>query len=212
MTLMAGVYAVVAAIGGTVVWAIITNLTGYQIGWMAIGMGALVGAGVRFGGGEGKPAALFAGGLALVGMFLGNLMAASIALDSYIKEEAQLALTQEAYTDAMTAANEFVLTPEEKYPEFILAHTFISAADSPEGVTAAEIQQFKEVTVPELRRLHNERPDFSTWRNQEYVYARAVIKSEVNLVQFVFEDLGIIGFVFMIIGLVAAVRVVGEWD
>lgn len=212
MNLMAGLFAVVAAIVGTLVWAIITNVTGYQIGWMAIGMGALVGAGVRFGGGEGKPAALFAGGLALVGMFAGNMMAANIALDNAIKKEAKFALTREAYAETITAADAFVMTSEDQYPDFIIEHTFISEASSPEDVTVAEIEEFKTVSIPELRRIHTERPDFNTWRNEEYTYARAAIRNEVNLVQFVFEDLGIIGFVFMIMGLVAAVRIVGEWE
>ncbi len=212
MNLMAGLFAGAAAVIGMIIWAVITNVTGYQIGWMAVGMGALIGAGTRFGGGEGKVAALFSGGLAVVAMFAGNLIATQIVIDKYIKEEAAAALTQEMYNDTMVAADQFVTTTEDQYPQFIIEHTYISEATSPAQVTAAEIQEFKEYSVPELRQLHTERPDFKTWRNREYAYAKAAIKSEINMIQVVFENLGVLGFVFMLMGMVAAVRVVGEWE
>ncbi|MHC5010658.1 MAG: hypothetical protein ACYTG6_06850 [Planctomycetota bacterium] len=66
----------VAALSGAILWATITVLTGWQIGWMAIGIGALVGVAVRAGGNGQDPAYGFMGAaLALVGCMLGNLLA-----------------------------------------------------------------------------------------------------------------------------------------
>jgi predicted Zn finger-like uncharacterized protein len=65
-----------AAFIGSIVWAFITVMTSYQIGWMAVGVGALVGFAVKFfGRGQDKAFGIVGGGLALFGCMVGNLMA-----------------------------------------------------------------------------------------------------------------------------------------
>ncbi|HTH57914.1 MAG TPA: hypothetical protein VL728_17825 [Cyclobacteriaceae bacterium] len=73
------VYAVVgataAAMVGAVLWALVTVTTKYQIGYMAIGVGALVGFGVRFyGAGIDKIFGVIGVLFALLGCGLGNLL------------------------------------------------------------------------------------------------------------------------------------------
>lgn len=66
----------VAALVGAGVWATIAYLTGYEIGWIAIGVGALVGIAVRVMGKGDTPAfGVLAALLALAGCVLGRLMA-----------------------------------------------------------------------------------------------------------------------------------------
>lgn len=66
----------VAALVGAAIWAGITVFTQYQIGWMAVGVGFLVGMALRY---VGKGVDRFFGyagaALALVGCVLGNLLA-----------------------------------------------------------------------------------------------------------------------------------------
>lgn len=70
-----------AAILGAGVWAMITALTGYQIGFMAVGVGFLVGSAVRrFGKGIDVSFGIVGAALALFGCLLGNLLAACIAV------------------------------------------------------------------------------------------------------------------------------------
>ena len=62
-----------AALVGAGVWALVTVLTGYQIGFMAIGVGFLVGLAVQFAGkGINKMFGIMGAALALVGCLLGN--------------------------------------------------------------------------------------------------------------------------------------------
>lgn len=64
----------VASVVGAAVWAVVTIATEYQIGFMAIGVGYLVGIAVRIGGKGLDPAFSYLGaGLALFGCLLGNL-------------------------------------------------------------------------------------------------------------------------------------------
>lgn len=68
-------FGLIACIVGAVVWALISVSTGYQIGYMAIGMGFLVGYAVRLGGKGVTPVFGVVGALlALLGCFLGDYL------------------------------------------------------------------------------------------------------------------------------------------
>jgi len=65
-----------AALAGAGAWAGITTVFEYQIGWMAVGVGVLVGQAVRHGGrGQAMAFGLAGGALSLLGCVLGNLLA-----------------------------------------------------------------------------------------------------------------------------------------
>ncbi|HWA25124.1 MAG TPA: hypothetical protein VG734_05565 [Lacunisphaera sp.] len=65
----------VAALIGAVLWAVITVTTEYQIGFMAVGVGFLVGAAVgKFGGGQDVSYRIAGAVLALFGCVLGNFL------------------------------------------------------------------------------------------------------------------------------------------
>jgi hypothetical protein len=75
---MAGLLA--AAVGAGL-WAVITLVTNYQIGWMAVGVGALVGVAVRMAGkGTTKVFGITGAVLALAGCLVGNLLTGSVVL------------------------------------------------------------------------------------------------------------------------------------
>jgi len=65
-----------AALVSAAIWGFVTVLTGYQIGWMAIGVGYLVGHAVRpFGKGVNKIFGLIGAAWAVFGCLFGNLVA-----------------------------------------------------------------------------------------------------------------------------------------
>lgn len=67
--------ATVASGISAILWAFITVVTGYQIGWIAIGIGFLVGIAVKRFGGDPAPVLGLIGGLfAFLGCFLGNFL------------------------------------------------------------------------------------------------------------------------------------------
>ena len=70
---LAGFGGLAAAFAGAVIWALVTVTTKHQIGWMAVGVGLLVGLAVRLAKG-GKAFAILGGFLALFGCVLGNLL------------------------------------------------------------------------------------------------------------------------------------------
>jgi hypothetical protein len=72
---------IAAAVVGATVWAITTALTNYQIGWMAVGVGCLVGFAVRrFGKGIDTSFGIAGAGLSLLGCLAGNLLTVCIVV------------------------------------------------------------------------------------------------------------------------------------
>jgi hypothetical protein len=72
LAILAGL--VSACIGG-LVWAVVTAITKYQIGWMAVGIGFLVGLAVRVAGkGIDQKFAVVGAACAFLGCALGNLL------------------------------------------------------------------------------------------------------------------------------------------
>lgn len=64
----------VAMLIGAVIWGAVTYFTKYQIGWMSIGVGFLVGIVIqKFGRGSSILFGIMGAGLALIGCLLGNL-------------------------------------------------------------------------------------------------------------------------------------------
>lgn len=74
--LVMGTFAgIVAAVAGAGIWAGVTVVTEYQIGWMAIGIGVLVGFAVRMTGkGISQTFGIAAALLSFVGCILGNIL------------------------------------------------------------------------------------------------------------------------------------------
>jgi hypothetical protein len=73
--LMGLIGGVIAMLVGAIAWGAITYFTEYQIGWMAIGVGFLVGIAVRFfGRGKSMVFGISSASLALIGCILGNFL------------------------------------------------------------------------------------------------------------------------------------------
>ena len=72
---LAVVVGLAAALVGAVIWAAVTYSTETQIGWMAIGVGALVGFAMRLGKGTDVSFKMVGAALALFGCLLGNVLA-----------------------------------------------------------------------------------------------------------------------------------------
>jgi len=67
------------AVAGSILWALITYATGWQIGFMAVGVGFMVGWGIRkFGQGVDKSFGMLGAVLSLLGCAFGNLLTACV--------------------------------------------------------------------------------------------------------------------------------------
>ena len=75
---------IVAAAIGAAIWATLTAMTNFQIGWMAVGVGFLVGHAVRMcGKGIDKSFGMVGATLSLLGCIAGNLLTVCIAISRH---------------------------------------------------------------------------------------------------------------------------------
>jgi hypothetical protein len=83
-----------ASILGACLWSLVTVLTKYQIGWMAVGVGFMVGYAIRtFGRGIDRVFGYTGAVLALIGCMLGNLLSVCIVLGNQTDTSALTILT-----------------------------------------------------------------------------------------------------------------------
>ena len=95
----------VAAVAGALIWAVITVVTKFQIGFMAVGVGFLVAWAVRtLGKGHTNVFGIVGGACALLGCLLGNLLSACgfIAAD---RGESVVSITMKVLANPSTAAS-----------------------------------------------------------------------------------------------------------
>jgi hypothetical protein len=112
--LMGLIGGVLAMLVGAIVWGTVTYFTEYQIGWMAIGVGFLVGIAIKFFGRGKSPVFGISGAvLALIGCVLGNLIfyTGIIAQEqgaSFLEVFFLLLLTPAAAIEVFTIAFDFM--------------------------------------------------------------------------------------------------------
>lgn len=138
MGVMAGI---VAAAIGALVWAAVTFYTEYQIGWMAVGIGFLVGIAIRhFGKGVDTSFGIAGAVLALAGCLAGNILTSCIYIAKQEAVEVTDVISQldfqiavELFIDTFTPLDilfyglalyygykySFFQVPDEKLREFV---------------------------------------------------------------------------------------------
>ena len=149
--------ALVGGMLGAAAWAATVYFTGYEIKYVAVGVGALTGLGSRFiGGGRDYHLGLFASACALVAILMGQFFAAQIYLDKTLSVELARMEYEMRLDEAKEAAE---LKTQEDYREFIAASkSTIYKPVAPESVTAKEILDFQAAELPKLKKLANGEP------------------------------------------------------
>jgi len=108
MSMIKGV--VGGAVGGALgaaVWAGVAYFTNFEIGWIAWGIGALVGAGVAMGAGErvGPRTATAAAVIAVLAVLAGKYVAADLAVRKHMPEFFSAKIDELEFTDEMLRIN-----------------------------------------------------------------------------------------------------------
>jgi hypothetical protein len=208
MNVSTWISAIGGAIVGAFVWGGIAYLTNYEVGYVAWGIGALVGGLARFMGSRGQTAGIVCGVLALASIAGGKYLATKWTIRAGIDESISMALTEEAYREALTDARDFAaLESRDQYAEFMVSHNFTAAQTAAE-VGADELESFEQHSVPGLRWIHANRPSFEQWRARESERMRALMQEflddDQSILEIVKENLGPIDILFAFLGVATA--------
>ncbi|MDQ2987127.1 MAG: hypothetical protein M3R13_10485 [Armatimonadota bacterium] len=203
--------AIVAAVVGAVVWALLAKYSGFEIGYVAWGIGAAIGYLSNRLGSKGAANGVLCAALALVSIGAGKILGSMWTVQQdfeelYVEEWLSTSSFQEVMGDAADFSR--VKKPDE-YPQFMVDHGY-SAASDPKEVTAEEISYFEQVHVADLKWISETGPDHETWKTRSEPAAIAAAKEDVaaltlnDHIGYVKDGFNVIDILFAVFGVASA--------
>jgi len=199
-----------AALLGVALWAVILSGARSEIGWLAWGIGGLVGMSAAKGGGRGVPMAATAALLAVLSIFGGKWLGLSIITDREFEKATQDLLVspemEPLYREMQLVSGawtEFTEPPsDEVLARFMVDHGFTEATDATQ-VIAEELAYFRDEHAPELERFAADQPTREEW-DAEIVEDMNEYRSDVDITEAVVDDLGLLDILFVGLGISTA--------
>ena len=199
--------AVVAALIGALAWGGIAAATGYEIGWIAWGIGALVGFGAHLGDSEGQTAGMFCGVLAVAAILIGKALAVQFAAPGEIRKFAEANLNEAVYQETMTdAAGYAQVAGGEGVERFMVEHGYTDA-DSPLEVSHDEKYDFETTRGQQLLEFASASPGFEEWQDREVEMLTASILDEYSFMDRIKDSLGLFDIIFILLGVSTAFKI-----
>jgi len=193
--------ALAGAAVGAGVWALISILTGYEIGFVAWGVGGLVGGAAAAAGGRGP----VSGGTAVAFTLVAILAGKAIALDPAIANALEEIFTPADYAEVMADA--------EAYPgdeDYDALSTFIVDHSYGESGSEEEIEDFLASWGPLLERWKAEKPTFEAWRDAEVARFQAENMPDEGWFDRYQACFGLFDLIFVGLGITTAFKLAGR--
>ncbi|MCA8942852.1 MAG: hypothetical protein KDB80_09865 [Planctomycetes bacterium] len=180
-----------AAIVGALVWGGISFYANREIGWVAWGIGALVGGACVVAGGRGTQMAVTAAILAVASIGVGKYLSITWAVKAYFSSPDAAAL----YEDQMADAEAWQALGES--PDEDAIATFMIEREWNVDMTAA---QFREYVGPGLADAAANKPSFDDWGSR--------MAAEVDVFDAISTDLHPLDLLWVILGIGTAYQIV----
>lgn len=200
-----------AAGAGALVWAAVAYFTGYEVGYVAWGIGAVVGiASVRFGG-HGLVCAAGAAVLSVVGIGAGKLLGTHFAVGNELRKACEESFTPELHKEMVRDAADWAelggKPGDAELRTFLVEHGY-TAAESPESVPQKELVEFQANMAPLLASMHANKTSYEDWFAERAAESRQRFDEEFSIVQANIDELNLIDAVFVLLGVVTAFGIV----
>lgn len=206
--------ALVAAAVGAFVWGALGYFTGYEVGYVAWGLGALVGWAMARFGGRGIASAITAAVLSVAGIAGGKLLGTHFVVEKSFREGCEATFTPALHAEFVQDAADFAglgANPADgELRSFMVEHHY-SAASSPVEVQEDEVQTFLTTNVPNLRELHANRTSYADWYAAREAESRQAFEAEFSLVQANLEELNGFDLLFVALGVTTAFGIVRRY-
>lgn len=198
----AGGGALVGAIG----WALLLKQAGYEIGWIAWGIGALVGWAAVKAGGRGRTLAVGAAVLTVFSIFAGKLLGYHLQVRASAEEMADQEV--QAYDEYMRDASDWaeLCANGQPTPEavrgFMSTHEYVEPGQGP--IPVEQLDSFLADMAPRLERMHSEKPSPEEFRARSASDLTTMVYAESSLPELVFADLNLYDALFAFFGISTA--------
>lgn len=210
------VVALIAGALGAAAWAALAIYANFEVGYLAWGIGALVGfATVRFGG-FGQPMGVAAAIISVASIFGGKYLAAGAGKADYVDGLVEEHASRENYESVMAELRVDVAdianlpeTPtDDEIGVFMREHNYCS--DPEAGASADEIKRFRTKQIPYLRTLDPDSITFEKWAEGRRAAIQEGLDNELSNVDIVKESLGPLHLIFLFLGISTAFAVVSR--
>ena len=199
--------ALVGAALGALLWAGVATWTGYEIGWVAWGIGGAVGFGAAMLGGVGSTTGVVCAVLALVSIFAGKWLAVDAIAEREVRKLATAFASLDVYQETQRDAEDFALvTSESEHADFMVVHGYTEAEYGDE-VPDYELVMFRQGVAPQLRKFQTMGLSYPSWQAHVGNEAVRLWNAEISNADLVKENLSAIDVVFALLGLVTAFQV-----
>ncbi len=196
----------IGAVVGVFVWAGISSATGFEVGYVAWGIGVAVGGLAKAAGGEGKTMGLACALIALASIFCGKVLDMQWSAPDMVRDMVIEQLTPEIYDHMLADAKDFSeLDSVEQHKAFMVSHEY-TERERVEDVSNDELEYFRAGPAETLRRMLDERLGFEQWRRivaDKYV---SDFMANVSPVEMAVENLGVIDVLFAVLGIASAYK------
>lgn len=198
----AGAGALVGAIG----WALLLKQAGYEIGYIAWGIGALVGWAAVKAGGRGRTLAVGAAVLTVFSIFAGKLLGYHLQVGAGAEEMADQEV--QAYDEYMQDASDWaeLCANGQPAPEvvrgFMSTHEYVEPGQ--ESIAAEELDSFLAHMAPRLEWMQSAKPTSAEFRARSASDLRTMVYADSGLTELVLDDLNLFDALFAFLGISTA--------
>lgn len=212
MKFLAILFALGGAAIGAVIWGMLAAYAGVESGWVAWGIGALVGVGAFLGKGKGQAMGIACAIIALGSIFFGKLMAVNIVFQEMIPDVVEMTTDNDAYEDMKKDAVAYKALGEpgsvgvSQQVQFMLDHDYANEK-SASDVSSEAVEDFRTNDVPDLENLSSSEPrPFDEWHKRR-VQIMTDRMNNMPLSDIVFKSLGFFDLIFGLFGIATAYRI-----
>lgn len=198
--------ALAAALVGGLLWAAVAYFTGYEVGYVAWAIGALVGFATVRAGGRGTACAGIAAALTILGILVGKTLGTHFVVQHELAKACEEAFTPAHYEELRTDAELFAALGEDPGESEVRRYVYergYTAAETPEAIDAEELGIFTAYNVPALRNLATV-GTFEEWFELRSDETRASFAREFSLASAIVEDLNPLDLVFALLAVSTA--------
>jgi hypothetical protein len=200
-----------AALVGAVAWAALAWNANFEIGYLAWGIGALVGIAALKCGGRGAPMGVVCAALVLASIFTGKILTVDLVVDREIETMTANFLTLEQYNmlrNEAEAAGTLPANPSDEEIRGFLVE--LGYYEKPGAVPQEEVMGFRQFGLPNMKEFLARNPPYGTWKSDMAEAFRQEIKGEVSLFSAVTENLNAIDLIFAFLGVTTAFGMVNR--
>lgn len=199
-----------AALGGAVIWGLVLALSGRELGILAWGIGAGVGAAASFFGGRGNQMGIIAGALAMAAIIFGKAIGFGVGYDHILAREISRALTNYEYQAEMEQAAAYSELSTEGDVRLFMHELDYTEADEAHDITDAQLAEFQASYGGYLSELAAKKPSFDEWKPISSQYYARELRAVVSRTDLFTQSFGFLDIIFFLLGVVSAYRLANK--